>query len=579
MRLPGSPYNRDVRIAPTIRPGAGQPSAVAGCHMHIVVLAIVGLVLLGGVLTLLIGNRGWNWGTVVAGVLVAMAATGYLYLAARILERERVWREVVGRYEKEILAVRDAVESREPGAKPTAIPNKPSIATLADTRSRWQRSLSRVDTWRGRHWQGTAFAPPREGAAGMITLLTAVPPAAAPADGAPPAGAVPPPDAPPPADGAPPADGPPAGGPPPAAPAVARPPLNVGAEVAVFDQAAKEEGGTFIGLFLVSMVVVDAATGQTQISVVPIADPDRHDLAVWAKPHDSVVVFEDLPVDRWLSYHRTPGPAAEPEKTDPKKLLEQKLLDEVERRYKEFETHGQALEEGAEALLARIASGEVQPGRYWAEVEFEADHELDPKVVERIKLLLQPEINREDPRRARTAFEPGDVAAFDLETAVGLAGKAKIVRIVDRRPLLDGATTLLGGSVLPDAGENGVRTDGVTALRRALESGIEALKRETARLDAATESVGAEHAVLATEEADLTADLENWKRDDAAATATVAAFKNRLEEVSRRLAADVRAIGLLGKAVDDTVGLVAAAIDRAAPPLDGSRPAAVPSGP
>jgi hypothetical protein len=68
----------------------------------------------------------------------------------------------------------------------------------------------------------------------------------------------------------------------------------------VFDEAPVEEGGGFLGLFRVSMVEFDAAARRTTISVVPIADPDKHDLQAWSQPHDAVVVFENLPVDRWL---------------------------------------------------------------------------------------------------------------------------------------------------------------------------------------------------------------------------------------------------------------------------------------
>lgn len=516
--------------------------------MHIVVLAIVGLALLGGLVALLVGNRGWNWGTVVAGVLVLLAATGYLYLAARVLERERSWREVVSRYEADILAVRDAKKIDAPGAKPEPIPKKSSIAELADTRSRWTRSLSRVETWRGRHWQGTGFMPPKDGAVGSIVIAgepPAEPPAAAPA-----------------------------GEPPAAEPAAPRPPLNQGAEVAVFDEATVEEGGGFLGLFRVSMVAFDAATRRTTISVVPIADPDKHDLEVWSRPHDAVVVFENLPVDRWLGYHRTPGPALEPEKSDAKKLLEA-----TERRLADFERHGTVVEEEPAELLSRITSGDVPPGRYWAEVQFEADHDLDAKVVERIKVLLKPEINPEDTRVVRTSFAPGDTATFDLETATGLAGKAKILRVVDRRPLVDGATTILGGPLPAAADGTVLRADGIAALRRRLEGDIASLNREIERLEAATKSVGEENRILTVEEDDLTADLQNWQRDVAAATATVAAFEGRLEEVSQRLSADVQAIGSLGRAVNDAVGRLAAAVDRVAPAPNAVAPSPAPVAP
>jgi len=520
--------------------------------MHIVVLAIIGLAVLAGVVALLVGNRGWSWGTVVAGVLVLLSATGYLYLAARILERERAWRELVNRYEQDILAVRDAKEIREPGAEPTRIAQRSSIEELADTRSRWARSLSRVDTWRGRHWQGSGFTPPKGAAPGTIVLA-----AAEPADGGePPAPAAP-------------AD--PAAEPAAAEPTPPRPVVNPGAEVAVFDAAPVEEGGQFLGLFRVSKVTFDAGARRTEIALMPIADPDKHDREVWARPHDAVVVFENLPVDRWLGYHRTPQPAADPVKNDPETL--DKRLAAVERRRREFENHGTPVEGDPETLRERITSGEVGPGRYWAEVQFEEPHELDPKVVERIAVLLLPEISREDLRGVRTAFEPGETAAFDLESALALGGKVKILRVVDRRPLVDGATAILGGTLLPGAANDGLRTDGISALRRRLEADIAALDRENARLSAATDDVSEKNRILSTEGAEITGDLQNWQRDVAAAAATVAAFEGRLQEVSQRLAADVQAIGALGRTVNDAMGRLAAAIDEVAPSPDALAPA------
>jgi hypothetical protein len=106
-----------------------------------------------------------------------------------------------------------------------------------------------------------------------------------------------------------------------------------------------------------------------------------------------------------------------------------------------------------------------------------------------------------------------------------------------------------------------------------LEADIAGIEREIERLEAATKSVAAENGVLATEATELTDDLGNWQRDEAAATATVTAFSGRLEQVSRQLDADVRAIGGLGRAVNETVGRLAAAIDQVAPPADGVAPA------
>jgi hypothetical protein len=63
--------------------------------MNVILLAVIGLVLLAGLVAVLVGNRGWSWGTVVAAVLLLLSAGGYLYLAARLAERERAWRAKV----------------------------------------------------------------------------------------------------------------------------------------------------------------------------------------------------------------------------------------------------------------------------------------------------------------------------------------------------------------------------------------------------------------------------------------------------------------------------------------------------
>lgn len=70
--------------------------------MDLVLLAVIGLVLLLGLVAIGVGNKGWSWGTVAAAVLLLLAATGYLYLAARLAERERSWRTLVAKNQAEI---------------------------------------------------------------------------------------------------------------------------------------------------------------------------------------------------------------------------------------------------------------------------------------------------------------------------------------------------------------------------------------------------------------------------------------------------------------------------------------------
>ncbi len=504
--------------------------------MNIAVLAIVGLVLLTGLFTLAFGHRGWNWGTVAAAILALLASGGYVYLAARIAERERAWTKVVTKYEADVLRARDAVTAGGTAA-PTPIAGEKSLAALANEKARWQRALDLVDTWRGRSWKQASFVPPRDGAAGSITL-----PEQAAEGGA--------------GDGA----------------AAPEPPLavNAGAELSVFDESPLKEGGRFLGVFRVTESAFDAATKRNTLKIVAAAAADAKDLDLWAKPHDVVTVYEDLPVDRWAAFHRMPSQADAPAddavlpvpaKTDPKELLEH-----LERQYASFEQHGQEVEGDPEEIAARFASGEAAPGRYWAVVEFEAPHELDEKIVEQIKERLQPDIDDED--KVKSTFETGETAEFDLQTAIDLKGKLKILKVIDRRPLSDAFTRLLGGAVLGGGNDAAlrVRADGIASLRRVLQAEIRALEESNARLASTEKNVRSQFDRFDEERSDLQEDLKAWRLDVAAAGEMAAAFEGRLGAVSDRLAATVKEIGDLGRTLVRDSGRLAAEIDREAPP-------------
>lgn len=167
---------------------AGRAAGREQLCMNIVVPAIVGLVLLAGLLTLALGHKGWSWGTVAAAILALLASGGYIYLAARIAERERAWTRVVRKYEADLLRERDATTLVATG-EPRPIPGEKSLVALADEEARWRRVLERVDTWRGRSWKQATFAPPRADAPGTITLPEQEAPAAAEPAGAPAEGA------------------------------------------------------------------------------------------------------------------------------------------------------------------------------------------------------------------------------------------------------------------------------------------------------------------------------------------------------------------------------------------------------
>ena len=128
--------------------------------MTLIPVILLAVIFLLGAVTLGIGHRGWNWGTVAAAILLLLAATGYLYLAARLAERERSWREKIAKSQKEI----DRINPTDGNA------NGKSLASLRNTRDRWTRALSFVDTWHGREWEKATLSPPRDGKPGTISI-------------------------------------------------------------------------------------------------------------------------------------------------------------------------------------------------------------------------------------------------------------------------------------------------------------------------------------------------------------------------------------------------------------------------
>ena len=507
--------------------------------MNIVVPAIVGLVLLAGLLTLALGHKGWSWGTVAAAILALLASGGYIYLAARIAERERVWTRVVRKYEADLLRERDATTLVATG-EPRPIPGEKSLVALADEETRWRRVLQRVDTWRGRSWKQATFAPPKADAPGAITLPEQEAPAAAePAEGVP--------------EGEKPAGGRDAS------------PINVGAQVSVFDDLAIEEGGRFLGVFRVVAAAFDPATKRTTLQIAPAVPPDDTDRRAWSKTYDAVTIYEDLPVDRWMAFHRMPNQATAdaaagvlplPAKTDAKDLLAK-----LERLESEFERHGVEVAGEPEEIAAKIAAGTAAPGRYWAEVEFTEPHDLEAGVVKRITELLAPDIDNED--MVKKTFETGDTAELDLQTARDLGGKVKILKVIDRRPLADAFTSLLGGALPGGAGN--LRADGFAALRRRLEAEIAALEQATAQLDSAQQNVTARQSRFEEERGALRTDLDQWQADVAAAQQTAGVFEQRHKRLAAELAATLQAIGTLGRELTAGMDRLAAEIDRRTP--------------
>ena len=60
--------------------------------MHYVIIGLIIILLLAGAAALVLGRQGINRTTLVFAWLVLVATTGFIYLAGRVGERERVWR-------------------------------------------------------------------------------------------------------------------------------------------------------------------------------------------------------------------------------------------------------------------------------------------------------------------------------------------------------------------------------------------------------------------------------------------------------------------------------------------------------
>lgn len=498
--------------------------------MDVLLLALVGVFLLAGAVTLGIGHKGWSWGTVVAAWLVLLSATGFLYLAARIAERERVWRSVIVRQQADVTRLRDAMVPGDDGLVPDG--EQLPLETLAVQKARWRRALDAVDTWRDRHWDKAGFQPPRDGKPGTITIEVEND-------------------------------------------SVTAPPINPGAEVAVFDTTAIEEGGRFLGIFRVEQSATNKEQMKHSLAVVPAIPPDEGDAKLWEKDYEAVAVYEDLPVDRWLAFYRAKkegdDPAADapvPEvlPTDPEALL--KGLQTLE----EFQRHkAAALPEEEWKKLAQVwddwkkAAGDeaveaakeakdqaLPPGRYWAEVEFK-----EPKAFAAAG---------GEPRE----FESGQTGTFDLETALELAAESvvDIKGVFYRRPLSDAFTALRGGDVEGLDAERkptSVRTDGLLAIRDVLRSGIAAIEADIARLKASRTAADAQMGSLAKSREELEQDRAQWQQDIDAATRVADAFARRLELIDEELTTATRDTVRLGRELGEAVARLTTEIDRQAP--------------
>lgn len=269
--------------------------------MPLIPLIILGLLFLVGAIALGIGHKGWSWGTIAAAWLVLLTSVGAFFLVGMLGQREREWRKVVAAYQAAIARERDALVPAGGNLRPDPVA-KP-LSTLEDERDRWTRVRDRINTWRGRHWDDAEFTAPAGDRPGTISIT-----------------------------------------------GLENTTINPGAELYVFDTTPIEQGGRFLGAYRVDTV------DKNVFQVSNISVPDAADLKALAQPRDGkVVVYEDLPVDRSIAFHRTPVPATGEVSTDgasgsppgesldgtagPKKSDPEAMLRHLERKLEEFRLH------------------------------------------------------------------------------------------------------------------------------------------------------------------------------------------------------------------------------------------------
>lgn len=545
--------------------------------MDIAIVAALGLLLLFTLVAFGVGHKRWSYVSVTAAFLIALAIPTYLFLAARLLDYEWRWAQAARRTQQKLLRVHDALAPSTQDDRRgmlVKVDGMFSLRELTQERDRWQRALDRVDNWRGRHWANASFnPPPADDQTGTITLPPA-PVAGGPAD----------------LDGGEAAaDGPAEGA---AGPQPTGAPVDPGATVYVFDDtpfSTTEEGGMYLGAFVVQAIATDEGSKRQVLTVQQTAPRDRYDTRAWSQAHDSVTVYTELPTDRWLAFSQTPAspPGAEPpddgedrpadrdQRTapQPRKRLDEALDTLVPEAFRDavrrHALSGTDVREPIDEadwpeIRQRIDEGKALPGEYWAEVTFN----------DRVDLEAFLKVGPDD---------IGDKAGLSIEMdfPTALEQKAENKLTIDtvfyRRPLIDGQT-LLHGSVLGEAaaGGGGLASDGVAALRQVLEREKAMLEIAQARLATGLEKSQSELGLLKKQATEFNADLVNWQRDVDAATKLADRFEAEAEATRARLRRTEQAIVDLGRELTGEIDRAVRDIDKAAPPPAG-RGAAAPA--
>lgn len=504
--------------------------------MNIALLAILGIVLLVGLVAFGIGHKGWSWGTVVFAFLAVFAAVGFVYLASRVAERERVWRDKVRRLEADVLRERDGMQRNAQGEL-QPIAGEESLVMLDEQKARWYRALEQVNTWRGRSWSQGVFRPPQDNQSGQVILKLAE--NAAP-----------------------------------------NPFINVGSQLYLFDSESVADGGRYLGVFRVRESTVQDR--ELVLSVTPAASPTDVDKKLWRREYDSVQVFEGLPVDRWMAFSRTrrnredenvdeQQPGEDVVEATPYPVLPglrkaggdneasaEDLLVDLEEQLDRFKKHETPVPEDEWRPLAEANA--LPPGEYWAAVRFAFAYALPTEAVGKETGVIQ--------------FEKGDTANLPLDTAIKLEAE-KIVELRSvfyRRPLLDMGIAMEGNKVESKNKDGGqpleVEVPGGYFIHGRLTSQIAQLRQSIEDLTLSKKNAEDTTKTIRREEGALNEDLPRWGKDVAAAAEVHQGLEQRLARATKQLEEAWEAVIQMGRQYDGEMAALQADAEKRA----GGRP-------
>ena len=514
--------------------------------MNIVILALLGLVLLFGLIAFGIGHKGWSWGTVAFSILTLLAAAGFVFLGSRIAERERSWREKVRSLNADISRTRDGMQTDSNGVL-QPIPGEDSLAVLQEKQQRWYQALNRVNTWKGRMWQGKAFQPPTGTEVGEVTLP--LPENAAP-----------------------------------------NPFINTGSQLYIFDSNSADNGGRYLGVFSVGNSAVQE--NKLVLSVKPLATPTEADKALWKNTYENVHVFEGLPVDRWLAFYRTqqsgddssneesllthyPGlPSLRKADGSEEEKVPTDLLADLEDQLDQFEKHGTEIPEPDDGWQTLVEKNILTPGEYWASVTFSLAYLMETKTAE---TFIEPgsEAKSTDDIKIRTTeratqFEKGDQANLLLEKAIEMQerGIVSIDTVFYRRPLLDMGIAMEGNAVAakPEGDDQAfkVNVPGGYTLHGRLTKRIEQLNQSIKDLALAKDDASKTLVVVTKEREEINEDLPFWEKDVVESDAVRNNLEQRLDRVTQQLDDAWASVVQAGREYDGAMSLLQSNIEKQA---------------